>query len=283
MNSGSREESIEAAPRIDKTSTATDSGIVKLPLSLVIIAKDEEGNIGRCLSSVPFAQELLVVENGSTDRTRSVAEEKGAHVLSREWMGFGPQKRWAAKQAKNDWVLALDADEALSPELQQELVRLFESGPDERAVYYFPRLSFHMGRWIRHGGWFPDRQPRLFNRKHSQWTEDAVHERIQGEKRIDLQHNLHHYVFKSLSHQVQTNDRYSSLQAESFLAKGGRFSLMKALVKPWVKFIECYLLKLGFLDGYPGFVIAVGAGYSVFIRWAKIWEASQSRTDEKRR
>lgn len=278
-------QTIEGAPSIDKVQKSIESEVVSLPISLVIIAKNEADNIRRCIQSVPFASEVLVVENGSTDRTRELAEAAGARVLSREWAGFGPQKRWAAEQAKHDWVLALDADEALSPELAREIHENF-SGLNPKAVHFMPRLSWHLGRWIRHGGWYPDFQPRLFHRKHSQWTLDQIHERIESAEATTqksyFKNPVEHFVFKSLSHQVVTNDRYSTLQAESYVAGGGKYSCFKALVKPWVKFIECYFLKLGFLDGYPGFVIAVGAGYSVFIRWAKIWEIEMNLKIKKR-
>ncbi len=255
---------------------AGDPVKVRLPISLVIIAKNEARNLERCIQSAPLVSEVVVVENESTDDTADVARRLGAQVFHEPWRGFGLQKKFAAEKATNDWILALDADEALSPELAAELAANFAT-LDPQAVYEFPRRSYHLGRWIDHGGWYPDYQPRLFHRKHAMWNAERVHEGIPSVRRERMKKDLHHYVFRDISHQVETNNRYSSLQAEAYVAGGGKFSILKAFVKPWVKFVECYFLKLGILDGYPGFVIAVGAGYSVFIRWVKIWEMEKSR------
>jgi hypothetical protein len=173
--------------------------------------------------------------------------------------------------AGQDWVLNLDADEELSPELQAEIISRFQS-LDSQTGYLFPRKSFHMGRWILNGGWYPDRQLRLYHRAFSNWSENQIHERVIVKREESFSKPILHYVFKNLSDQIQTNNRYSSLQAEIQAKRGDRFSLLKLIVKPWSKFLECYFLKQGFRDGLPGFVIAVGAGYSVFLRWAKIWE-----------
>jgi len=245
-------------------------------MSLVVIARNEAHNIGRCIQSARFVAEVLVAENESFDKTSEVAESFGARVIHPPWQGFGRQKKFAALQAQQDWILALDADEALSQELQKEILENFSSlQPD--TVYYFPRKSFHLSRWIKHGGWYPDRQPRLFHRKHSMWNEAEIHESVEGKQQAFFKSDLEHYVFRDLSQQVMTNDRYSTLQAQDYVKAGKKFSFFKAMTKPWVKFIECYFLKLGFMDGYPGFVIAVGAAYSVFIRWAKIWEIQRRK------
>ena len=244
---------------------------MKLPVSVVVITKNAGGHIERCLKSVPWASEYLVVDSGSTDSTKAEALGAGARFIEENWRGFGPQKAFAAKNANYDWILALDSDEALSPELSTEILQKFSS-LDPHAGYEMPRQSFHMGRWIKHGGWFPDAQLRLFHRSYSMWDDSPIHEQVICEKKARFQNVLLHYVFEDLSDQIETNNRYSGLQADLLWEKNQRFSLFKLVVKPWSKFIECYFLKLGFLDGLPGFVIAVGAGYSVFLRWAKLWE-----------
>lgn len=253
--------------------------MTKLPLTLAIITLNEEDNIERCIKSVPFASDIVVLDSGSQDKTLNKAADLGARVFSEAWKGFGPQKRRATELAKFDWVLNLDADEVLSPELQAEIFNRF-SGLDSERGYLFPRKSFHLGRWITHGGWYPDRQLRLYHRAHANWSENQIHERVLVSKEESFQHPILHFVFKNLSAQIQTNNRYSSLQAESQFQRGDRFSLFKLIVKPWSKFLECYFLKLGFLDGLPGFIIAVGAGYSVFLRWAKIWEAQKNSINQ---
>lgn len=247
-------------------------------MTLVIITLNEEDNIERCIKSAPFVSDIVVLDSGSQDKTLNKAAALGARVFSEAWRGFGSQKQRATELAQTDWILNLDADEVLSPELQTEIFNRFPNLDPERG-YLFPRKSFHMGRWILHGGWYPDRQLRLYNRTQSNWSETQIHERVVAKKEESFQHPLLHFVFKNLADQIQTNNRYSSLQAESQFQRGDRFSVFKLLVKPWSKFLECYFLKQGFRDGLPGFVIAVGAGYSVFLRWAKIWEL-QNKSDE---
>jgi glycosyltransferase involved in cell wall biosynthesis len=244
---------------------------MKLPISLVVVTLNEEANIERCLRSGAFASDVVVVDSFSTDRTLEIAQKLGANVIQERWRGYGPQKAFAVSKAKNDWILSLDADEALSPELQQEIVeRFIELNPE--VGYELPRRSFHLGRWIDHGGWYPDAQVRLFHRGYSQWSGDVLHEKVQVKYKERLKRDLHHWVFDSLSDQVITNDKYSSLGAQALSKAGKRFSPVKLLFKPWIKFIECYFLKQGFRDGLPGFVIAVGAAYSIFLRHAKLWE-----------
>ncbi len=250
---------------------------MKLPLSVVIITLNEDKNIERCLKSVSFAEQVLVVDSFSTDHTVEKARSLGADVLQKEWLGFGAQKHFAAAQAKFDWILSIDADEALSDELQYELKNKF-SQLEAKAAYAVPRKSFHFAKWIRAGGWYPDYQVKLFNRKHSQWNQDSIHENIVAEKVLHLENPLLHWVFRDLSHQVQTNDRYSTLQAEKLFQQGQKFSLFKLLTKPVSKFLETYIWKCGFRDGMAGLIISVSAGYSVFLKWSKIWELQKIKS-----
>ena len=245
--------------------------MTKLPISLVIITLNEEAHIERCIRSVPFVDDVVVVDSFSTDRTVEIAKSCGARVFQEKWRGFGPQKAFAASQAKNPWVISLDADEALSPELGAEIMECFADLNPE-AGYLFPRKSYHLGRWIGHGGWYPDYQLRLFNKDKSQWNSAALHEKVEVTTQIKMKCDLLHWVFDNLSDQVVTNDRYSSLGAQQLNAAGKKFSYFKLLTKPVSKFIECYFFKAGFRDGLPGFIIAVGAGYSIFLRHAKLWE-----------
>lgn len=237
-----------------------------------MITKNEESQIERCLSSVPWAAEKIVVDSFSTDKTVEIAEKMGTKVYEEAWRGFGPQKAFATTKASHEWVLSLDADEALSPELSEEIQNQFRNLNSE-AGYELNRRSFHLGRWITHESWYPDRQLRLFNKKHSQWSDSVLHEKIQTQKVLRLQGDILHWVFDGVSDQVIADDRYSTLGAEKLLQKGDQFSVLKMFVKPPIKFFECYFLKLGFLDGLPGFIIAIGASYySIFLRYAKIWE-----------
>lgn len=250
-----------------------------LPVSLVVVTLNEEANIERCLRSVPFASDIVVVDSFSTDRTAEIAQKLGANVLQEKWRGYGPQKAFAVSKAKNDWILSLDADEALSPELQKEILEKFQSLNPE-VGYEIPRRSYHLGRWIHHGGWYPDAQLRLFNRQHSNWSQDALHEKVQVKSKERLKQDMLHWVFEDLSDQVLTNDKYSSLGAGNLAKSGKGFSLAKLIFKPWTKFVECYFLKRGFLDGLPGFIIAVGAAYSIFLRHAKLWEIKMKKENK---
>lgn len=249
--------------------------LIKLPLSVVIITLNEEKNIRRCLESVDFASDIVVLDSYSKDKTKDVCLQMGARFEQQEWLGFGLQKKRAVELAKNDWVLCLDADECVSKELKSEIISSWE-GLNPKVGYRLPRISFYLKRWIRHGGWYPDYQLRLFNRRYSQWSEDPIHEKVISESTSLFKNPLQHFVFNHISHQVLTNDKYSSLQAQKMKQEGKKFNWFHFFTKPMVKFVECYFLKLGFLDGMAGFIIAISAAYSVFLKWSKLWEMEKS-------
>jgi glycosyltransferase involved in cell wall biosynthesis len=239
---------------------------MKLPISLVIITKNEESHIEKCIQSADFVSEVVVVDSGSSDKTCEIASRCGARVLHHDWEGFGKQKNWAVAQAQYDWVLCLDADERVSEELKSELLEKFHL-LDEKTLYRFSRVSYYLGQWIWHGGWFPDFQGRLFNRHYFQWNLEPIHERVVG----GSQHGhfigpLEHYVFEGVADQVQTNLRYAQLLSQKDEHKKRPFFKFQLVYKPFVKFIECYILKQGFRDGWPGFIIAIHAAYSIFMR-----------------
>jgi glycosyltransferase involved in cell wall biosynthesis len=255
-------------------------------LSLAIICLNEASNIERCIRSVPFANEIIVLDSGSTDDTQKIAKGLGAKVFDEEWRGFRRQKQRATDLCTNDWVLSLDADEALSAEAQAEIQKLFESPVELNQFdgYEFPRQTWNLGRWILHGGWFPDRQLRLFHKGRAVWRGgEHVHEKVFAEKVGTLDFPILHWPFPQHSDQVATNNRYSSLGAGELRAKGKRFSFFKLIFKPWSKFFETYLFKRGFQDGLPGFIIAVGAAYSVFLKFAKLWEIERAESLEAAR
>ena len=243
--------------------------VEKMKISIVLITLNEESNISRCLNSVQWADEIVVYDSGSSDNTVTIAKNRGAKVVEGPWLGFGPTKRKASEFAKNDWILSIDADEEVPEALAYEIQRL---SLNENIVYSVPRLSYFLNRWIHHGGWYPDYQARLFNKRSTNWNQDLIHEKIEAIHQENLVNHLNHYVFKNIEHQIQTNNRYSGLLANKMFAGGQRFSWFHFLTKPLVKFFECYLLKLGFLDGWAGYVIARGAAYSVFLKWSKLKE-----------
>jgi len=248
---------------------------VKLPISVVIITLNEALNIKKCVESViGWVDEVLVVDSGSTDETMLLCHKLGAKTVQQPWLGFGPQKKIATLQAKNDWVLSLDADEALSGELKDEIFEKFQS-LNSSFLYLFPRKSFFLGKEIRFGGWQPDYQGRLYNRKFHNWNDNQIHEKVESENQDYFKSAILHWVFKDVAHQVQTNNRYSSLQARELYKKNKKSSLFKIVVKPFFKFLECYVYKLGFLDGFVGFVIAKNASYSCFLKWTKLYNLNK--------
>lgn len=238
-----------------------------------MITKNEESNIERCLKSLRWADEIVVYDSGSIDKTVEIAKKIGAKVYEGPWLGFGPTKYNATQLAQYDWILSVDADEEVSEELKQEIVSTL-SQLDPETGYRVPRLSNYLGKWIRYGGWYPDYQLRLFNKTKSQWNQDSIHEKVVSKKTEQLSYDLFHYVFKDIDHQVTTNNKYSTLQAIEMHRKGKKFSWFHYFTKPYVKFVECYFLKLGFLDGWVGYVIARNAAYSVLLKWTKLKELS---------
>ena len=244
------------------------------PISVVLITKNEAQNLETCLKSVSFAEDIVVLDSGSSDGTRELAQQLGARVFLESWRGFGPMKRRAVELARHDWVLSLDGDEALDPKAQKFVQELFQKGEPQVSAYKFSRISFHLGRWIRHGGWTPDYQLRLFDRRKANWNQSQIHEKVEvssGEVSV-ARGKIQHWVFRDLSHQIETNNRYSSLGARALYDKGVKFSFSRLIFKPISKFFETYLAKKGFLDGLPGFIISVGAAYSVFLKFSKLWE-----------
>lgn len=264
------------------------TNLPKIQISAVIITLNEESNIARCLESLDFVDEVVIYDSGSKDRTIAIAQQLSLfasgrvklNVVQGEWLGFGPTKNKATSLAINSWILSIDADEVVSAELKQELKSLQNLNSENS--FLVPRRSFYLERWIDHGGWYPDYQLRFFNKQFWQWDFAPIHEKVVPSK-PDLQSlkfswPLQHYVFKNIEHQVQTNNRYSSLQAEKMFKDGKRFNWFHFWTKPHVKFVECYYWKLGFLDGWAGFVIAVSAAYSVFLKWAKLRELQRNQS-----
>jgi glycosyltransferase involved in cell wall biosynthesis len=242
-------------------------------LSAVIITKNEEKNVAKCLKSLSgIADEIIVIDSFSTDNTQKICEGFGARFFQREWNGYSEAKNFGNKQAKNDWIISLDADEELSPELQNSILGLKKSGT-KHLFYAFNRLTNYCGQWIRHGGWYPDTKVRLFDRKHAEWKGDFVHEKLvyaDAIKPIKLSGDCHHYSFNSIAQHVAKENHYSTLAAEARLAKGKKYSLFKLLTSPGITFFRMYFLRLGFLDGAYGFIIAVISAHARFLRYAKM-------------
>jgi len=244
-------------------------------ISAAIITLDEEKNIAACLESLNWVDEIVVVDSLSSDRTKEIAESKGARVIDQAFLGHVKQKQLAVDSCIHDWIVCLDADERVTPTLQQEIRDLFEQTAEQDLLsgYTVARKSFHLGKWIMHGGWYPDRNIRLFNRKNGYWAGVNPHDVIAVTGNPGhLRGALEHYVFTDLAHNVNTNNSYSSISAKILYEEGKKPSVLKLLFKPPWKFFENYVLKLGFLDGMSGFIIGIGAAYSMFLKYAKLWE-----------
>jgi len=250
-------------------------------LAAVVITLNEEANVARCLKSLTFCDEIIVVDSESTDRTVEIAKSLNVTVRSRPWKGYSDQKNFANSLTDADWILSVDADEEVSPELAKEILALRDRGFPHDA-YSLPRKTFHLGRWIRFGGWYPNRLVRLFHKGRGEWRGSELHERWETSGSLgELGGDLLHYSFTSLADQVERNNRYSTLGALQLSRRGTRFSLYALITKTFSKFVETYLLKRGFLDGYPGFIISVSAAYSVFLKWAKLWELERCGKKEE--
>jgi glycosyltransferase involved in cell wall biosynthesis len=267
----------------------TSSGVPPdsaLPMSVVIITLNEERNIARCVRSAAFAAEILVVDSGSTDRTRELAASLGAKVLEHPWEGYGQQKNWALARVTQPWVLFLDADEEVTPELAAEISAFVLAGGAVEGRTYagatFPRKTWFLGRWILHGGWYPNRLVRLVKREGARWTEPEVHEALTVPGEIHAMENeLLHYTFRDVGENVSTNVRFSRLGAGVARARGERGSLARILFKPFGKFLETYLWKGGFLDGFPGFVISINAAHSIFMKYVELRTNAPSEPRQK--
>jgi hypothetical protein len=239
------------------------------PLSVVVITLNAASQLGACLASASFADEIVVVDSGSGDDTVQIARSFGARVVSQAWMGFGPQKNFAVAAATHDWVLCLDADERVSPELAASIAGVLEK-PVHQA-YAMPRRNRFLGRWLRHGEGYPDWNLRLFDRRAARWSDDPVHEKVMADGLAGrLAGDLLHESAESVEAYVQKQNRYSSLQAQALHAAGRRASGLQLWLSPLVRFIRFYVFRAGFLDGRAGFVhIAIGC-FASFAKYAKL-------------
>ena len=245
-------------------------------LSVTVITKNETHNIEACLCSVAFADQVIVLDSGSTDNTLEIAKALGAEVSSNaDWQGFGVQKNRALALANSDWVLSIDADERVPPELQVEILAAIKSNAFD--VYSFPRLSSYCGQYMHHSGWCPDRVTRLFRRHSARFSDDLVHEKILTSSKAGVLHSpLLHESFRDLEAVLDKTNRYSSAGAKSLLSKRKTASVSKALGHGFWAFFRTYFLRLGFLDGRLGLVLAISNAEGTYYRYLKLWLLQQA-------
>ena len=240
-------------------------------LSVTVITKNEAHNLGACLQSVMFADQIVVLDSGSTDETVQIARSLGAEaVVNNDWPGFGVQKNKALALANSEWVLSLDADERLTPELLAEIQATLKAPRFD--VYSFPRLSSYCGQYIRHSGWYPDRVTRLFRRDSARFSDDLVHEKLLTSSAVgQLNSPLLHESFRNAESVIDKVNRYSTAGAQSLFICGKKSSLSKALLRGFWAFVRTYFLRLGFLDGRLGLVLAISNAEGTYYRYLKLW------------
>lgn len=246
-------------------------------LTVTIITRDEVDRLAEAVASVAFADEVVIVDSGSTDGTLDLARRLTPRVIARDWPGYAAQKNFAAGEASNDWILSIDADERLSPALAAEIRALVAAGPRE-AAYRVPRVSFYLGTWIRSTDWYPDFQVRLYDRRAASWAGEYVHESVRTTGPVGrLRGELLHLPYRDVSHHLQTIDRYTALAASEMRRQGRRVTVAGLAGRPAAAFLRNYVLRGGFRQGGVGFVVSVLNSYYVFLKFARLWAAARER------
>ncbi len=248
----------------------------KTKLSAIIIALNEEGSIQKCLESLIWVDEIILVDSGSSDRTKELASKYTHKIFDLEWDGFGRSKEYAKSKATSEWVLSIDADEIVSEGLRDEILVNLNSG---QAVdgYFIPRKSSFLGRWILHSGWYPDHILRLFRKDKGRFTSQRVHEKVEVEGRTGyLRNNLLHHTDPNLDHYLRKLNLYTTIAAEQMHGQGKRSNLPSIIFRPLAGFFRIFFLKTGFLDGMEGFVLACCSAFHVFFKYAKLWHLNRN-------
>ncbi len=252
---------------------AADAARARRPVSACVITRDEASNVGDCIASLGFADEVVVVDSGSTDDTREIARRAGARVIEQEFLGHVRQKQLAVDEATHDWVFCIDADERVDPALAAEIVAALEAPDDAVAGYEVARHTFYLGRFIDHGGWWPEWRLRLFDRRRGRWGGTDPHDHVVLDGRsARLGGELVHFNYRDLSHHVSKIDSYSSIIADRRVERGEPASLLRMVTRPPLRFLRMYVLKGGFRDGARGFIVAWMGAFYVFMKYAKLWE-----------
>ncbi len=247
-------------------------------LTVTIIAQNEGPSLAAALESVSWADEIVVVDSGSTDDTVRIAQQYTPHVEVRDWAGYGPQKNYAASRASHDWILSVDADERITLPLAAEIRSLMARGPAVHG-YRLPRVSYYLGRWIRSTDWYPDLHLRLYDRRAARWTERKVHESVEVEGPVEkLRGEMLHYPYRDMSEHLAKIDRYTTLTAEQWTAEGRRATPFHAFIYPQLAFFRNYILRGGFRDGQTGLLVSLLNSYYVFLKYAKLLEGQGNRS-----
>ena len=242
-------------------------------LSVIIITKNEEENIRDCLETVKWADEIIIVDSFSRDKTVEIAKEYTGKIFQKEWMGYGKQKNFALEKVTGDWVLNIDADERVTKELAQEIKEAIQE--KEYDGYYIPNKAYFLGKWIRHSGWYPDYHLRLFKKGKGRFNERIVHEAVQiAGKKDYLKGSIEHFTAKSIGEYLKRMDKYAKLTIEE---RGGRAGWHQVFFRPPFTFFKMYIIKRGFLDGIHGLILALCHSFYTFSKYARLWERSSKQ------
>jgi hypothetical protein len=250
----------------------------RIPLSVCVMACDDDWVIERCLASVQWADEIVVaVDTKSHDRTEKIAREWATRVEVHRYEGDVEQKRWVTAQACNEWVLSIDSDEVVSPELAAEIQALFRAGSPQGAGFAVNRIAFHLGRWVRHGDWYPDWELRLLHMPRARWVGENPHGRAEVDGPVArLAGDLAHYSYRDVADQIDRIQLHSGEAARALHAQGRRARLTDVVLRPPARFLRSYVLRGGFLDGFVGFEVAAAIATSVLLKYTKLWELQRA-------
>jgi len=245
----------------------------RAPISACVIVFNEERKIRRCLESLTWCQEIVVLDSFSTDHTVEICREYTDRVFQHVWLGYVGQRNKIRQLATHDWILNIDSDEEVSPGLQEEILDAFASGPGEVRGFDFPRQVYYLGRWICHGEWYPDVKLRLFHKGYGRSEGEEPHDKVVvNGPVVRLRNPLWHYTYDDLRDHMDTLDRFSTISARQKFVQDPRFHWTDFLFRPPLRFFKGYVVKRGFLDGWHGFAIAVISSFGAFMKYAKLWE-----------
>ena len=259
----------------------TSSDAIRPTVSAIVVCFNEERNIRDCLESLRWCDEIVVVDSFSTDRTVEICREYTDRVMQRPWAGYRDQKAFAHSQATKQWVMLVDSDERVTPELRDEIQQALDGDAGRFMGYAVPRLVFYLGRWWWRGGWYPDYDVRLFRRDQATWGGADPHEKILVDGAVRrLKQPLHHFSYRNIGDHIERINRFTSISSRELRNEGGRWRLANAVLRPAFRFFRFYILKRGFMEGFAGFYVAATAAVYVFLKYAKLWEIELEEKDD---
>jgi glycosyltransferase involved in cell wall biosynthesis len=251
-------------------------------ITACIICFNEEHNIRRCLESVTWTDEIVIMDSYSTDNTLTICKEYDARIYQHEWLGYIGQKTLIQEKAASEWIFFVDADEEVSAELREEVQRQFSSGEYRRwSGYEFPRLVRFLGKWIRHGDWHPDIKLRLFRKEQGRCTGIEPHDRVAVDGPVRRLHApLYHYTYRNIHEQMESLNKFSTISAQELFKRKRQASPSDLLLRPMYRFFKCFILKRGIADGFHGFLIAMASSYGTFTKYVKLWEMNRRHGED---